>query len=147
MARGRRGEKQSYERLRVHHRQLGVPWTDNSFPANDSSIGLQKVSPEWSDMKRDDIPDSQSDDSMFQAREAGGGLEWRRVTDLSSRPRLVVEAVGREDAVPGSLASSWFVAAASVLAGAGASKLWERVIPDLEDQEWDYDKPERYRCT
>ena len=88
-----------------------------------------------------------SDDIMFQAREAGGGLQWRRVTDLSTRPRLVVEAVGREDAVPGSLASSWFVAAASVLAGAGASKLWERVIPDLEDQEWDYDKPERYRCT
>ena len=87
------------------------------------------------------------DDTVFQAREAGGGLEWRRVTDLCDRPRLVVAAVGREDAVPGSLASSWFVAAASVLAGAGASKLWERVIPDLEDQEWDYDRPERYRCA
>ena len=49
MARGRGGEKQSYERLRAHHRQLGVPWTDNSFPANDSSIGLQKVSPERRD--------------------------------------------------------------------------------------------------
>ena len=49
MGRGRRGERQSYERLRSHHRQLGVPWTDNSFPANDSSIGLQKVSPERRD--------------------------------------------------------------------------------------------------
>ena len=46
MGRGRRGERQSYERLRTHHRQLGVPWTDNSFPASDSSIGLQKVSSE-----------------------------------------------------------------------------------------------------
>ena len=55
MGRGRRGERQSYDRLRSHHRQLGVPWTDNSFPANDSSIGLQKVSSEWSDMKRDVI--------------------------------------------------------------------------------------------
>ena len=51
MARGRRGERQSYERLRAHHRQLGVPWTDNSFPANDSSIGLQKVSSERSDLR------------------------------------------------------------------------------------------------
>ena len=51
MARGHRGERQSYERLRAHHRQLGVPWTDNSFPANDSSIGLQKVSSERRDLK------------------------------------------------------------------------------------------------
>ena len=49
MGRGRRGERQSYDSLRSHHRQLGVPWTDNSFPANDSSIGLQKVSPERTD--------------------------------------------------------------------------------------------------
>ena len=51
MARGRRGDRQSYDRLRAHHRQLGVPWTDNSFPANDSSIGLQKVSSERSDLR------------------------------------------------------------------------------------------------
>ena len=49
MARGRRGDRQSYDRLRAHHRQLGAPWTDNSFPASDSSIGLQKVSSESSD--------------------------------------------------------------------------------------------------
>ena len=54
--------------------------------------------------------------------------------------------MGQEDARPGSLASSWFVAAASVLAGAGASRLWERAVPDHEDQEWDYERPERYRC-
>ena len=58
----------------------------------------------------------------------------------------MVAGVGQEDARPGSLASSWFVAAASVLAGAGASRLWERAVPDHEDQEWDYERPERYRC-
>ena len=41
---GRRREEQSYDKLRSHHRELGVPWTDNTFPANDSSIGLHKVS-------------------------------------------------------------------------------------------------------
>ena len=38
-----RGRQLSYVKLRSHHRALGVPWTDSSFPATDSSIGLQKV--------------------------------------------------------------------------------------------------------
>ena len=43
----------------------------------------------------------------------------------------------------GKLGNCWFVAAASVLAG--VTKLWERVVVDLEDQEWDYERPENYR--
>ena len=35
---------QKYQKLRKHHQDLGVPWTDHTFPANDTSIGLQKVS-------------------------------------------------------------------------------------------------------
>ena len=34
---------QRYAKLRKHHQELGVPWTDHTFPANDSSIGIQKV--------------------------------------------------------------------------------------------------------
>ena len=33
----------NYSKLRKHHQELGVPWTDHTFPANDSSIGIQKV--------------------------------------------------------------------------------------------------------
>ena len=42
-----RGRQLSYAKLRSHHRELGVPWTDSSFPATDSSIGLQKVREEY----------------------------------------------------------------------------------------------------
>ena len=34
---------QKFDKLADHHRDLGVPWTDNIFPANHGSIGLQKV--------------------------------------------------------------------------------------------------------
>ena len=34
---------QQYDKISRHHKKLGVPWTDPTFPANDSSIGLQKV--------------------------------------------------------------------------------------------------------
>ena len=34
---------QQYNKISRHHKKLGVPWTDPTFPANDSSIGLQKV--------------------------------------------------------------------------------------------------------
>ena len=65
-----------------------------------------------------------------------------RVSELSARPRLVVEGPGRHDVLQGRLGNCWFVAAASVLAGGG--QLWERVVPDLEDQEWDDDQPDNY---
>ena len=34
---------QSYSKIRKHHQELGVPWTDPQFPASDASIGLNKL--------------------------------------------------------------------------------------------------------
>jgi len=64
------------------------------------------------------------------------------VGDLCSRARLVTEGVGRHDVVQGELGNCWFVAAASVLAGVPA--LWEKVVPDVSEQEWDPDNPDLY---
>jgi len=108
---------QKYQKLRKHHQDLGVPWTDHTFPANESSIGLQK------------------------SRELGR-IDWRRAADISNRPRLVTNGVGRHDVLQGKLGNCWFVAASSVLAG--VPKLWERVVPDARDQEWDPDAPDKY---
>lgn len=110
-------KQQNYKKLRKHHQELGVPWTDHTFPANESSIGLQK------------------------SRELGR-VEWRRATDLSTNPRLVSNGVGRHDVVQGKLGNCWFVAASSVLAG--VPKLWEKVVPDAEDQDWDPDTADKY---
>ena len=41
---------QQYNKISRHHKKLGVPWTDPTFPANDSSIGLQKVKNTISDL-------------------------------------------------------------------------------------------------
>jgi len=110
-------KNQKYHKIRKHHQELGVPWTDHTFPANESSIGLQK------------------------SRELGR-IEWRRAADLSDRPQLVTSGVGRHDVVQGKLGNCWFVAASSVLAG--VPKLWERVVPDSKDQDWDPNLPDRY---
>ena len=45
--------------------------------------------------------------------------------------------------VQGKLGNCWFVAASSVLAG--VPKLWDRVVLDAKDQEWDPDVPDKYR--
>lgn len=108
---------QKYRKLRKHHQELGVPWTDHTFPANDSSIGLQKC------------------------RELGR-IDWRRASDLSENPRLVTNGVGRHDVVQGKIGNCWFVAASSVLAG--VPKLWDKVVPDATDQEWDPNVPDKY---
>jgi len=108
---------QKYAKLRKHHQELGVPWTDSIFPASNASIGLKK------------------------SKELQG-VEWRRISELCNNPRLVKDGVGRHDVVQGKLGNCWFVAAASVLAG--IDKLWEKVIPDVQDQEWDAENPGKY---
>ena len=43
----KKSDNEIFTKLRSHHKQLGVPWTDNTFPANDCSIGLNKVTFEF----------------------------------------------------------------------------------------------------
>ena len=43
MFRMERYKDQNYAKLRKHHQELGVPWTDPLFSPNNSSIGLKKV--------------------------------------------------------------------------------------------------------
>jgi len=108
---------QKYSKLRKHHQELGVPWTDSSFPASNASIGLKKAK----DLQ---------------------GVEWRRISELCNNARLVADGVGRHDVVQGKIGNCWFVAAASVLAG--VESLWEKVVPDWPDQEWDPQNLDKY---
>jgi len=109
---------QIYTKIRKHHQELGVPWSDPTFPPSDSSIGLSK------------------------ARELRG-IEWRRPSDISELPRFTIDSASRHDVVQGQLGNCWFVAAASVLAG--VSPLWEKVVPDHQDQEWDQENSDKYK--
>ncbi|MEQ2199448.1 Calpain-5, partial [Xenoophorus captivus] len=62
--------------------------------------------------------------------------------DLSSDPHLFVDGISAHDLHQGQLGNCWFVAACSSLASREA--LWQKVIPDWKDQEWDKEKPETY---
>ncbi|KAG7234788.1 hypothetical protein INR49_003967 [Caranx melampygus] len=57
-------------------------------------------------------------------------------------PHLFVDGLSAHDLHQGQLGNCWFVAACSSLASREA--LWQKVIPDWKDQEWDKDKPESY---
>ena len=46
----------NYRKIRKRHQELGVPWTDNTFPPHDSSIGLKKVIKTYFLLQTDVIP-------------------------------------------------------------------------------------------
>ena len=81
---------QQNNKISRHHKKLGVPWTDPTFPANDSSIGLQKVKNTISDLdmlhsinaSSGDDDDDDCNRCFFQAQEVRG-MEWLRVSCLS----------------------------------------------------------------
>ena len=47
-------------------------------------------------------------------------------------PKLIVDGLSSSDLNQGALANCWFVAACSALAL--EKKLWDKVVPDLEEQ-------------
>uniref|UniRef100_A0A8C4E0P5 Calpain 5a n=1 Tax=Dicentrarchus labrax TaxID=13489 RepID=A0A8C4E0P5_DICLA len=83
-----------------------------------------------------------SDQSLFYNSNRLGQITWKRPKDLCIEPHLFVDGISAHDLHQGQLGNCWFVAACSSLASREA--LWQKVIPDWKDQEWDKEKPESY---
>ncbi|XP_074536103.1 calpain-5-like [Halichoeres trimaculatus] len=109
-------EGQSFSALKRQCQQKGVLFEDPLFPTNDQSL--------------------------FYQTNRIGNVTWKRPKDLCSNPRLFVDGISAHDLHQGQLGNCWFVAACSSLASREA--LWQKVIPDWKDQEWDDEKPESY---
>eukprot|EP00096_Caligus_rogercresseyi_P010637 TRINITY_DN3959_c0_g1_i1.p1 TRINITY_DN3959_c0_g1~~TRINITY_DN3959_c0_g1_i1.p1 ORF type:complete len:635 (+),score=127.13 TRINITY_DN3959_c0_g1_i1:62-1966(+) len=101
---------QAYAKLKKHHLDLGVPWSDPTFPASNASIGDKII------------------------REFARDIKWLRPKDIVNRPRFVVDSHSAKDVNQGKLGNCWFVAAAGTLAG--SKPLWEKVVPDADEQEF-----------
>lgn len=109
-------EGQSFSALKRQCQQKGVLFEDPLFPTNDQSL--------------------------FYQTNRIGNVTWKRPKDLCSNPHLFVDGISAHDLHQGQLGNCWFVAACSSLASREA--LWQKVIPDWKDQEWDEEKPESY---
>uniref|UniRef100_A0A8C8DHD4 Calpain catalytic domain-containing protein n=1 Tax=Oryzias sinensis TaxID=183150 RepID=A0A8C8DHD4_9TELE len=104
----------------------------------------------YAELKRDCIkrkrlfrdPQFPADDSsLFYKEPPPGEVEWKRPW-ISSDPHLFVEGVDSHDLNQGLIENCWFVAASSCLAL--KPYLWQKVIPDWQEQEWDPIHPENY---
>uniref|UniRef100_A0A6Q2ZDE2 Calpain 5a n=1 Tax=Esox lucius TaxID=8010 RepID=A0A6Q2ZDE2_ESOLU len=107
---------QVYSSLRKECQQRRVLFEDHVFPATDSSL--------------------------FYQNNTIGTITWKRPKELCSNPKLFVDGISAHDLLQGQLGNCWFVAACSSLASRDA--LWQKVIPDHKDQEWNEEKPESY---
>ncbi|NXY06856.1 CAN5 protein, partial [Pteruthius melanotis] len=83
-----------------------------------------------------------SDESLYYDSATRGKVEWKRPKDLCEDPRLLVNGMSSHDFHQGKLGNCWFVAACSCLAL--RKSLWQQVIPDPKEQEWDPKNPGKY---
>ncbi|NWU89840.1 CAN5 protein, partial [Upupa epops] len=83
-----------------------------------------------------------SDQSLFYRTAPSRKVEWKRPKDLCEDPRLFVNGISSHDLHQGKVGNCWFVAACSCLAL--RKNLWQQVIPDFKEQEWDPKHPEKY---
>ncbi|NXC52010.1 CAN5 protein, partial [Aleadryas rufinucha] len=83
-----------------------------------------------------------SDESLYYDSAPGGKVEWKRPKDLCEDPRLLVDGISSHDLHQGKLGNCWFVAACSCLAL--RKSLWQQVIPDCNEQEWDPKNPGKH---
>uniref|UniRef100_A0A8D2QRZ8 Calpain 6 n=1 Tax=Zosterops lateralis melanops TaxID=1220523 RepID=A0A8D2QRZ8_ZOSLA len=107
---------QSYQELKEQCLQQGRLFEDPEFPA--------------------------SDESLYYDSSAKGKVEWKRPKDLCEDPHLLVDGISSHDFHQGKLGNCWFVAACSCLAL--RKSLWQQVIPDSKEQEWDPKNPKKY---
>uniref|UniRef100_A0A087Y3J5 Calpain 6 n=1 Tax=Poecilia formosa TaxID=48698 RepID=A0A087Y3J5_POEFO len=100
---------QLYAELKKQHNQKGTLFEDPEFPATNSSLYFHKPPP--------------------------GVVQWKRPREICENPHLFVEGISSHDLNQGIVGNCWFVAACSCLAL--KPDLWEKVIPDWKEQEWD----------
>ncbi|KAJ8256782.1 hypothetical protein COCON_G00189340 [Conger conger] len=82
------------------------------------------------------------DESLFYQGNRIGRVHWKRPKELCSDPHLFVDGISAHDLHQGQLGNCWFVAACSSLAS--RESLWQKVIPDWKEQEWNSEKPDSY---
>ncbi|XP_029107050.1 calpain-5-like isoform X3 [Scleropages formosus] len=109
-------EGQHYSSLKKRCLQRGMLFEDPCFPA--------------------------IDESLFYHGNRIGRVHWKRPQELCDDPHLFVDGISAHDLHQGQLGNCWFVAACSSLAS--RESLWQKVIPDWKEQEWDPEKPETY---
>uniref|UniRef100_A0A8C2X4X3 Calpain 5 n=1 Tax=Cyclopterus lumpus TaxID=8103 RepID=A0A8C2X4X3_CYCLU len=120
-------EGQSFSALKRQCLQSGSLFEDPLFPATDQSLFYQSNHIGHVTWKRPKVGKGETSTMESMHRE---GKE-----DLCSNPHLFVDGISGHDLNQGQLGNCWFVAACSSLASGGT--LWEKVIPNWKDQEWD----------
>ncbi|GAA6087357.1 calpain-5-like [Tachysurus ichikawai] len=80
--------------------------------------------------------------SLFYRNPLPGRVEWKRPGEINENPHLFVEGISSHDLNQGEVGNCWFVAACSCLAL--KPDLWQKVIPNWKEQEWDPKHPDRY---
>ncbi|XP_052785082.1 calpain-5-like [Mya arenaria] len=72
--------------------------------------------------------------SIYNSKPCPADIVWKRPGEIVSNPKFFEDGVSSDDLSQGSLGNCWFVAACACLTE--NSKLWKKIIPDSEDQEW-----------
>ncbi|XP_077154833.1 calpain-5 [Ranitomeya variabilis] len=83
-----------------------------------------------------------NNDSLFYKTQRVQGVQWKRPKEFCSDPHLFVDGISAHDLHQGQVGNCWFVAACSSLAS--REPLWQKVIPNWKEQEWNSEKPENY---
>jgi calpain-6 len=112
-----------YNALRKRHQELGSPWTDPDFPADETSIGPHAKLREFRN---------------------GGDITWKRPHEIAARPKLFARHGNSHQGKDG---DCWFIAAALAFHESRKGRprdVWKNVIPELEDQDWDETNPRKY---
>lgn len=110
---------QKYSQLKRDFQRRGELFTDPQFPP--------------------------SNESLFLSGKSEQEIVWKRPGEICidvEKPKLVVEGLSSTDLNQGRLGNCWFVAACSALSL--EKKLWEKVVPDWKEQEWNDNHPEKY---
>ncbi|KAI3380734.1 hypothetical protein SNEBB_001556 [Seison nebaliae] len=88
-------------------------------------------------------PEFPADDKSLFHSQSIRGIDWKRPGDICPNPKLFVDGISQNDVYQGQLGNCWFVAACSVLAT--EKSIWNKVIPNWKDQEWNEDNAKNYQ--